>query len=115
MVDDHTGIRMLLQETFNHEGYEVHTASTGQEALDKLKDHSYKLLMLDNQLPIYSGIEVIEKMQILGLCVPTVLMTGMRDGIACEEWLGEMTEAVIEKPFNLQDVCNLARFILKGG
>ncbi|WLV24234.1 response regulator [Aciduricibacillus chroicocephali] len=115
VVDDHTGIRLLLQETFTHEGYEVHTASTGQDALNMLQKHTYKLLMLDNQLPIYSGIEVIEQMQILGIYVPTVFMTGMRDGIACEDWLGQVTEAVIEKPFNLQDVCSLARYIIEGG
>lgn len=112
VVDDQTGIRLLLQEILQHQGYTVQTAATGQEAITKLSEKQFGLLMIDNQMPIYSGVEVLEKMQAQDMLIPTIFMTGMREGIACEDWLREVTETVIEKPFNLPDVCNLVKEIL---
>jgi len=112
IVDDHTGIRMLLQEILTHEGYAVRTATTGQEALDELVGEQCDLMMLDNQLPIYSGLEVLKKMDHLNISVPTILMTGMSDGLHEIEWVIEKTEGIVEKPFNLQDICKLISTIL---
>lgn len=112
IVDDHTGIRMLLQEILTHEGYAVRTATTGQEALDELVKRKCDLMMLDNQLPVFNGIEVLEKMDHLDISVPTIFMTGLSDGLHEIDWIHEKTEEIVEKPFNLPDICNLIKEIL---
>jgi len=112
IVDDHTGIRMLLQEILTHEGYAVRTATTGQEALDELVKKECDLMMLDNQLPVFNGIEVLQKMDHLNISVPTILMTGLSDGLSEIDWIHEKTEEIVEKPFNLPDICNLIKEIL---
>jgi DNA-binding response OmpR family regulator len=50
VVDDEAGIRFFLQETLRRAGHTVATASSGEEALDRLRKGSYELVVLDLML-----------------------------------------------------------------
>ena len=63
IVDDDEMVRMALNELLKPEGYEVHIASGGAEALKKLDDNTYDLLMLDIIMPEMDGFELCKRIR----------------------------------------------------
>lgn len=63
IVDDDELILMALSELLRPEGYEVHTVFSGAEALEKLDENGYDLLMLDIIMPGMDGFELCQKIR----------------------------------------------------
>ncbi len=55
VVDDEENLRHLLSEMLTHEGYEVVTACDGEEALARLTDESFDLVLSDVRMPRLDG------------------------------------------------------------
>jgi DNA-binding NtrC family response regulator len=60
IIDDEAAIRESLQTLLELEGYEVETASDGDEGLARLADHPYDLVLLDFAMPERNGIEILQ-------------------------------------------------------
>ncbi|HBT39031.1 MAG: Response regulator receiver protein [Thermotoga sp. 50_1627] len=58
VVDDEENIRLLLSEELTDEGYEVDTAMNAEECLQKCRQESFDLVILDIEMPGKNGIEV---------------------------------------------------------
>ena len=61
IVDDEKNILRLYQREFAEEGYEVLTASSGKEALERLKVRSVDLVILDIFMPGMDGLETLKQ------------------------------------------------------
>lgn len=59
VVDDNEDIRGLLSLVLQNEGYEVHTAEDGAQALEKTYEIKPDLVLLDVMMPGLSGLEVL--------------------------------------------------------
>ncbi|MGY0691165.1 response regulator [Virgibacillus sp. FSP13] len=114
IVDDQPGIRLLLQEVFTNEGYQVETANTGKEALEKLHSNTFDLIMLDYKLPIVDGAEVLQRLDKQGVTTPAILMSGLAEEVVKESQNFSMVREVIAKPFNIQDICSTVKILLDG-
>ncbi|WP_077329373.1 response regulator [Virgibacillus siamensis] len=112
VVDDQPGIRLLLQEIFTNEGYQVTTVQTGKEALDYLSSKEFDLLMLDYKLPIIDGIEVLRKMSEREITTPAIVMSGLPEDISRETEQFGLVKKILAKPFNVQEVCDYTRNLL---
>jgi DNA-binding response OmpR family regulator len=62
IVDDDKSLLESLTEILKLEGYEVDTAETGREAIEKSKDQFYNLALLDIKLPDMEGTELLTKL-----------------------------------------------------
>lgn len=62
VVDDEANIRILYAEELAEEGYEVVTAGTTAEAVEKLQQMEFDLAVLDIKLKNESGIELLQKL-----------------------------------------------------
>lgn len=60
LVDDEPDILEFLSYNINKEGFEVHTASNGKEAIDKAKKINPHLILLDVMMPEMDGIETCD-------------------------------------------------------
>ena len=60
VVEDDSFLGKLLSDRLRTDGFEIYQATTGQEALDFLKDHSPMLMLLDLLLPVMDGFQVLE-------------------------------------------------------
>ncbi len=75
LVDDEEGIQMLYREELEDDGYEVISAYTGKEGLQKFKDESPDLVVLDIQMPGMNGIETLRQMKMNNPDLPVILST----------------------------------------
>lgn len=104
IVDDQPGIRLLLTDILTNEGYVITTASTGKEALDKLQEKQFALIMLDYKLPIIDGEEVLKKMEQLNIKIPVIVMSGLAEKIEKEMEEIPHVKQLLAKPFNIREV-----------
>ena len=77
--DDDAGIRDVLTQLLQEEGYEVVTVASGQQALDELtkpEAEQPNVALLDIKMPDIDGITVMQRMLEQGADVPVILMTG---------------------------------------
>ncbi len=79
LVDDEEGIQMLYREELEDEGYEVISAYTGEEGLEKFKTESPDLVILDIQMPGMNGIETLRQMKMENPQLPVILSTAYNE------------------------------------
>lgn len=75
IVDDEEGIRLLYKEELEEEGYDTEIASSGEEALEKLKDMKVDLVLLDIKMPGMDGVEVLRRVKEKWKTLPVILCT----------------------------------------
>ena len=61
VVDDEETVRGLLQRVMKEEGYDVVTASNGQEALDAITKDPPDILISDLKMPKIDGLTLLRK------------------------------------------------------
>ena len=104
VIDDTKNIRMLLTKCLEHEGYQVDTASDGQEALDMFRNGRYDLAFLDIKMSKLSGTEVLKSIREMGIETPVIIITAyatVKNAVECTK-LGAVT--YIQKPFTAEKI-----------
>ncbi|MCP5278729.1 MAG: sigma-54-dependent Fis family transcriptional regulator [Thiobacillus sp.] len=77
VVDDEPGIRELMQEILEEEGYEVRMAENGASARNALEDKIPDLVLLDIWMPDVDGVTLLKEWKTQGrLTMPVVMMSG---------------------------------------
>jgi CheY-like chemotaxis protein len=103
VVDDELAIRQLLSEELTDEGHYVDTAESAGEALYKLQNNNYGLILLDVRLRGMSGIKLYQLMGKMPrrLAKRVVFITGDVIGTDTREFLSETKATYISKPFSV--------------
>ena len=77
LIDDDEDLREALSEQLLvTEDFDVHEGASGAEALEKVKQHSYDLLVLDVGLPDTDGRELCRLIRKQGVKCPILMLTG---------------------------------------
>ena len=75
VVDDEKVIRDITQAFLMLNGYEVDTAENGKEALDKLLNNNFDVVITDLKMPLMGGMELLEKISKIKLNAVTIVLT----------------------------------------
>ena len=75
VVDDEANIRLLYAQELSDEGYEVVTAGTALEAVEKLEGADFDLVVLDIKLKNERGIELLQRIVKERHTLPVILCT----------------------------------------
>jgi two-component system sensor histidine kinase/response regulator len=78
-VEDDPGLARLVQKKLQRAGYVVDIASDGEQGVAKFEADSYDLMFVDQNLPVYDGLEVIRTLGSKGILPPTIMITGTGD------------------------------------
>ena len=78
-VEDDPGLARLVQKRLLRIGYVVDIALDGEEGIKKYEADSYDLMFVDQNLPVYDGLEVIQILASRNILPPTVMITGTGD------------------------------------
>src|SRR3954462_7145921 len=80
LVDDQADVRFMLSLFLEDEGMDFDEASSGEEALGRVRESDYDLILLDQRMPPgLSGIEVAERLRGGGTGLPIVLYSAFLD------------------------------------
>ncbi len=89
VVDDEPNIVQLARLYLRNEGYQVETAANGREALEKVRQTSPSLILLDLMMPIMDGWEVCKQLRKTS-DVPIIMLTARDDDI--DKVVGRLAE-----------------------
>jgi DNA-binding NtrC family response regulator len=100
VVDDDKVILESLQGILKLEGYNVDTAKTGQEALEKSEEEFYHLVFLDIKLPDMKGTDLLKKICEKYPEMVKIMVTGYPDIDSAVNSLNMGADAYLIKPVN---------------
>ncbi|WP_428910126.1 response regulator [Niallia sp. Krafla_26] len=104
IVDDQYGIRILLNEVLQKEGYETYQAANGLQALEIVQENVPDLILLDMKIPGMDGIEILKRVKQIHQDMKVIIMTayGELDMIQEAMDLGAITH--FAKPFDIVEI-----------
>ncbi|WP_078427839.1 response regulator transcription factor [Alkalihalobacterium alkalinitrilicum] len=113
IIEDEKKIARILQLELEHEGYETDVAFTGIKGLEKFKDGTWDLILLDVMLPELSGLEVLRRIRATNSAIPVILLTA-RDSIPDKvSGLDLGANDYITKPFEIEELLARIRACLR--
>lgn len=101
IVDDDDAIRALLMTVLRRRGFHLDTARNGVDALEKLGDCRYALIILDLMMPRMSGYDVLDRLTAMPEATrPLVLV--LTAGTEPKKFATNMVIGTIQKPFDIE-------------
>lgn len=104
VVDDEAATRRLMEQTLKKQGYEILTASNGDEGLKKVMDENPDIVLLDIQLPGMDGINVLQKIREINKDSIVIMATAMDDLKVAVNAMRLGAYDYISKPFHIDDL-----------
>src|SRR5690625_4384780 len=81
-------------------GYSVDSVTNGADAVDRVREERYDVVMLDEQMPGMGGLEALTEIKELSPDVPVVMVTKSEEEHLMEEALGGQISDYLTKPVN---------------
>lgn len=107
IVDDDKDTCSNLSDILTDEGYFVDVAYRGQDGLDLIKAHPYRLALLDYKLPHMTGIELFCRMREVCGNLDGLLVTGYASIATTEAALAAGLRRVVSKPVDMPELMPL--------
>ncbi|AGW14759.1 response regulator [Megalodesulfovibrio gigas] len=79
LVDDEQDFLDLMQKRMAKRKIDLHVASSGQEALDLIRNSFFNVVILDVKMPGMDGIETLRQLRILSPDTQVIMLTGHAD------------------------------------
>lgn len=117
IVDDEFHIVQVVSIKLKNNGFEVITAENGSKAYDLACDELPDVIVTDFQMPVMTGLELIEKLRENPRTahIPVIMLTAR--GFAIEDDIKEKlrVSACLSKPFSPREVLQYVQDVLKQG
>lgn len=104
LVDDDESLRRVVQFNLDEDGYRTDAVATGAEALERLREHEYDLVVTDVQMPGVDGFAVLDAARRLQPGAPVVLITAFASVGAAVEAMKRGAYDYVTKPFNRDEL-----------
>ena len=99
-VDDEIELLKAYVIFLEKKGYEVVTATNGQDALDLCRERSFDLIFLDENMPGLSGLETLSMIKEISPTVPIVMVTKSEEENIMNQAIGSKIADYLIKPVN---------------
>jgi two-component system OmpR family response regulator len=113
LVDDEENLRSMLEAALRHHGFDVEASENGRDALDRARETSPDLIVLDVMLPDLDGFEVCRRLRSEGNHTPVLFLTA-KDAI--EDKVRGLTlggDDYLVKPFSLEELVARCQALLR--
>lgn len=112
VVDDEEDVQILIRRILSDAGYDVASASDGQEALHKIDERAPDLVVLDLMMPGLDGWGVLENLRRRPNPPPVVVVTALADYQAFTRGVREGAAAYVCKPFHFAELVATCQKVL---
>ncbi len=108
-VDDDGNTLELLREQLAACGYETQCCSDGQQALDRVRDAVPDAMIIDLQMPVVDGLQLIGSLKAHSAFrqIPVVVLSGIDIDPARQEILDGFRIPILQKPWHADDLCRI--------
>jgi len=104
LVEDEENLHEALKLNLELEGYEITSAFTGSEALQKVQSEYFDLIILDVMLPDVDGITITETIRVQNNQVPILILSAKNTSSDRVLGLKKGADDYLTKPFNLEEL-----------
>ncbi|MCI5046891.1 MAG: hybrid sensor histidine kinase/response regulator [Aquisalinus sp.] len=113
MTDDDPVLLELGEATLASEGYDVVTAENGKEALAKLRESDFDMLVTDLEMPVMNGLELTAAIRADARLqnLPVMIVTGKDQTEAVDEAYAAGATSFLSKPLNWKLFARSVRFV----
>jgi two-component system response regulator MprA len=113
IIDDDPKIRSVVRRGLVYEGFRVTEAGSGEEGLDKARDRTPDLVVLDVMLPGIDGLEVCRRLREAGDEVSILMLTARDEVKDRVEGLETGADDYLVKPFSFEELLARVRALLR--
>ncbi len=111
-ADDDPQLLRLMTRNLEFEGYEVLSASDGQQALEQIENHTLDLVLLDVMMPKMDGFTVCRRVREFS-SVPIIIVTARGQDQDKVRGLDLGADDYLTKPFSIEELLARARAVLR--
>jgi DNA-binding response OmpR family regulator len=108
VADDSETVLLMLRRRLEMAGYEVTTATDGQEVLDELRsaepEQALDLILLDAMMPRLSGVDALREIRAAGDDIPILIISAHLYAERPEEMRELGADGVVPKPFEWEEL-----------
>jgi DNA-binding response OmpR family regulator len=112
LVDDELSVQKLLTYPLRKEGYDVIPALDGREALERLREDNFDLVVLDVMLPRMDGFDVCRAIRSRST-VPIIMLTAKTEETDKVHGLELGADDYITKPFSVREFRSRVKAVLR--
>ena len=113
VVDDEAGVRELLGDALRIAGFDTATAQDGMSALTAIRNKKPDLLIIDINMPLMDGFELVERLRSMGDNTPALMLSARADRIDVTRGLTLGADDYVTKPFGLEELLLRVKAILR--
>jgi two-component system, OmpR family, response regulator len=113
IVDDEAGVRELLGDALRIAGFETATAQDGMSALTSIRNRKPDLLIVDINMPLMDGFELVERLRSTGDNTPALMLSARADRVDVTRGLSLGADDYVTKPFGLEELLLRVKAILR--
>jgi len=115
VVDNDQSISWVLDKALSGDGYVIDIAVNGKEALDKIEKKRYSLVVMDINMPVMDGLTALTKIRELADPPETIMITAHSNMENTVEAMKLGAFDYIVKPFDIDELLDLAESAIKKG
>jgi two-component system response regulator HydG len=108
VVDDLKSVRRALGGILGDEGYKVVLAEDGYQAIEAARKTPFDLVFMDIKMPGINGVQAFREIKKIDPEAVVIMMTAYSVEDLVSEALGEGAYAVVYKPFDIDEIVNVA-------
>lgn len=113
LLEDDTLFCETLEDFLDDEGFIVHTASDGEEALSLNFENNYDLYLLDINVPKINGLDLLKELRQSGDNTPTIYLTSYKDKETLKEGFLNGADDYLTKPVDMEELLLRINSLLK--
>jgi two-component system response regulator HydG len=109
IVDDNEYLRFTLSELLEGAGFAVSAVEDGGDAIRRVKEEPYSLVILDMKLKEMDGSEVLRRIKSIKESLPVIILTAFGDIKSAVETIKMGANDYVTKPFDNDDMLKIIR------
>lgn len=113
IVDDEKELAQQIKQALEEQRYTAETAADGEEALNRLFDAQFDLVVLDIMLPVRDGLSVLKEMRGAGIKTPVLMLTARDSTVDKISGLDLGADDYLTKPFYTDELMARVRALFR--
>jgi DNA-binding response OmpR family regulator len=111
-VDDQLELRNSLAQQFKLEDFDVDTAVDGEEALEKITNNNYDIVLMDLKMPKMDGMTVLKELKKISKYPYIIMLTGVDDVQIAHECVKLGAKDYVQKPYDPEELLHVVIKVL---